>query len=105
MNLMITDRAPAQAIANSVAVDVLSYATARCALGEVLVARSSKGVCAVLIGDSDDELEADLTRSTAWPAVERAIETAEHRETPERVAGDNGTVPKPTLRIVGPSAE
>jgi methylated-DNA-[protein]-cysteine S-methyltransferase/AraC family transcriptional regulator of adaptative response/methylated-DNA-[protein]-cysteine methyltransferase len=60
MNLMITDRAPAQAIANSVAVDVLSYATARCALGEVLVARSSKGVCAVLIGDSDDELAADL---------------------------------------------
>lgn len=46
-----------------------------------------------------------ITRSTAWPVVERAIETAEHRERPERVAGDNGTVPKPTLRIVGPSAE
>lgn len=59
MNLMITNRAPAQAIATGVA-DVLSYSTSECALGKVLVARSSKGVCAVLIGDSYEELQADL---------------------------------------------
>lgn len=59
MNLMITNRAPAQAIATGVA-DVLSYSTSECALSKVLVARSSKGVCAVLIGDSYEELQADL---------------------------------------------
>jgi len=47
------------------AVDVLSYATSRYALGEVLVARGSKGVCAVLIGDTETELAADL--ATRFP--------------------------------------
>jgi AraC family transcriptional regulator, regulatory protein of adaptative response / methylated-DNA-[protein]-cysteine methyltransferase len=60
MDLMITNRAAPESTSTSVPVDVLSYATSRCALGEVLVARSSKGVCAVLIGDTDEELEADL---------------------------------------------
>jgi AraC family transcriptional regulator, regulatory protein of adaptative response / methylated-DNA-[protein]-cysteine methyltransferase len=41
-------------------VDILSYATGDCALGPVLVARSVKGVCAILIGADHDELEADL---------------------------------------------
>lgn len=43
-----------------VAVDILSYATRECALGQVLVARSVKGVCAILLGSGHDELEADL---------------------------------------------
>ena len=41
-------------------VDTISYATGECALGQVLVARSVKGVCAILIGADHDELEADL---------------------------------------------
>lgn len=40
----------------------LSFATAPCALGRVLVARGSKGVCAVLIGDTAEDLAADLAR-------------------------------------------
>jgi AraC family transcriptional regulator, regulatory protein of adaptative response / methylated-DNA-[protein]-cysteine methyltransferase len=40
--------------------DVLSYATAECWLGQLLLARSAKGVCAILIGDCSKELVADL---------------------------------------------
>ena len=60
MNLTLTDQAPEQASVTGVTADPLFYATSRCELGEVLVARSSEGVCAVLIGDTDEELEADL---------------------------------------------
>ncbi len=44
----------------STATDTLSYAVADCELGTVLVARSAKGVCAVLLGDNAEELTADL---------------------------------------------
>jgi AraC family transcriptional regulator of adaptative response/methylated-DNA-[protein]-cysteine methyltransferase len=43
--------------------DALSYATSKCALGHVLVARSAKGVCAILMGDDSAYLEADLAGS------------------------------------------
>jgi len=63
MNLMISETAlrltPAAADDN-VAVDILTYATGECALGQVLVARSIKGVSAILLGADHDELEADL---------------------------------------------
>jgi len=63
MNLMISEtplqRAPAATHAD-VAVDILSYVAAECALGRVLVARNVDGVCAILIGASHNELEADL---------------------------------------------
>jgi O-6-methylguanine DNA methyltransferase len=63
MNLMISDTvsrlAPAPTTADATA-EILSYATGECALGLVLVARSIKGVCAILIGVDQDELEADL---------------------------------------------
>ena len=38
----------------------ISYAIGECALGKVLIARSAWGVCAILIGDNNDELEADV---------------------------------------------
>ena len=63
MNLMIktdTLRSNAQANSNSTAVDVLSYAIADSELGKVLVARSDKGVCCILLGDNAEELAADL---------------------------------------------
>lgn len=63
MNLMISNTAlravPMAANAN-VALDILSYAIGECALGQVLVARSVKGVCAILIGADRDTLTADL---------------------------------------------
>jgi AraC family transcriptional regulator of adaptative response/methylated-DNA-[protein]-cysteine methyltransferase len=63
MNLMMSETAlqPATEAAHAdVAVEFLSYAIGECALGQVLVARSASGVCAILIGDDHDELEADL---------------------------------------------
>jgi AraC family transcriptional regulator of adaptative response/methylated-DNA-[protein]-cysteine methyltransferase len=44
------------------AIDVLFRAIGECALGKVLVARSAKGVCAILLGDDATELEADLAK-------------------------------------------
>jgi O-6-methylguanine DNA methyltransferase len=63
MNLMIktdTLRSNSQVNSTSTAADVLSYAVADCELGKVLVARSAKGVCSILLGDSAEELTADL---------------------------------------------
>jgi len=40
----------------------ISFAVAECSLGVVLVARSARGVCAILLGDAADQLERDLQR-------------------------------------------
>jgi len=40
----------------------LHYATGRCSLGAILVARSEAGLCAILLGDSPAELTNDLRR-------------------------------------------
>ncbi|OAF08487.1 cysteine methyltransferase [Bradyrhizobium neotropicale] len=63
MNLMTSEAAlrlnqaanPAEAT-----VDVLFFAIADTILGKVLLARSAKGVCAIVLGDDAAELEADL---------------------------------------------
>jgi AraC family transcriptional regulator of adaptative response/methylated-DNA-[protein]-cysteine methyltransferase len=63
MNLMISKSAlplAPVAVPTVVTLDIISYATGECALGRVLVARSVKGVCAILIGADHDELEVDL---------------------------------------------
>src|SRR5262249_14131040 len=63
MNLMISEtalRLTSAATHDNVAVDILTYVTGECSLGQVLVARSIKGVCAILLGADHDELEADL---------------------------------------------
>jgi O-6-methylguanine DNA methyltransferase len=44
----------------AVPVEVLSYAMGESVLGKVLVARSAKGVCAILLADDREHLEADL---------------------------------------------
>jgi AraC family transcriptional regulator, regulatory protein of adaptative response / methylated-DNA-[protein]-cysteine methyltransferase len=63
MNLMmpgaLSQRAPAAAQANET-VDILFHAFGECALGPVLVARSARGVCAILIGADHYALVADL---------------------------------------------
>jgi O-6-methylguanine DNA methyltransferase len=68
MSLMIAETAvlptPAPACVESIA-DVISYATTECAFGQLLVARSAKGVCAVLVGTHREELEAQL--ATRFP--------------------------------------
>jgi methylated-DNA-[protein]-cysteine S-methyltransferase/AraC family transcriptional regulator of adaptative response/methylated-DNA-[protein]-cysteine methyltransferase len=46
-------------------IDTISYATSKCALGLILVARNPKGVCAISIGDDRIYLETDL--AAAFP--------------------------------------
>lgn len=63
MNLMIkndTQRANSPVNSTSTTADVLSYSVADCELGKVLVARSVKGVCSILLGDNAEELTTDL---------------------------------------------
>jgi AraC family transcriptional regulator of adaptative response/methylated-DNA-[protein]-cysteine methyltransferase len=64
----------------------IGFTTLRCALGWLLVAATSKGVCAVKLGDSRDALEADLRRefpaaaiATDRPAAPEWIETIVER--------------------------
>lgn len=63
MNLMIPEAVarltPAPTLADDTA-DILSYAIGACDLGQVLVARSVKGVCAIMIGIDQGVLQADL---------------------------------------------
>ena len=40
----------------------LRFAISRCSLGAVLVARSDRGVCAILLGDAPEHLVQELTR-------------------------------------------
>ncbi len=63
MNLMIktdTPRPNPQVNSAGISADVLSYAVADSALGKVLVASSTKGVCSILLGDDAETLTTDL---------------------------------------------
>lgn len=53
----------------------ISYTTAGCSLGRLLVAATEKGVCAVRLGDSNAELEADLLSEYPAADVQRNDET------------------------------
>jgi AraC family transcriptional regulator of adaptative response/methylated-DNA-[protein]-cysteine methyltransferase len=55
--------------------EVLHFTTAPSSLGTVLVATSSKGVCALLLGDDPAELEAELQRRFPKAALSRGGET------------------------------
>lgn len=59
MNLMITPEMTRTA-PEAKPVDILLFATANSTLGHVLIARSARGVCAILLGDSAGELAEDL---------------------------------------------
>lgn len=59
MNIMITPDM-ARIASEAKPIDVLLYAIASSTLGKVLIARSTRGVCAILLGDSADELAEDL---------------------------------------------
>jgi O-6-methylguanine DNA methyltransferase len=65
MNLMTktdTPRPNMQCNSTATIADVLSYAVADSDLGKVLVARSTAGVCSILLGDEAEELRADLAK-------------------------------------------
>ena len=63
MNLMTSEAASrllSAAEPANTAADVLFFGVGDSALGKVLLARSAKGVCAILLGDAAGELKADL---------------------------------------------
>lgn len=60
--------------------ETIRYATGKCALGRVLVGATKRGVCAILLGDSVAELEAELAvrfakaaRVAAGPALAESV--------------------------------
>lgn len=62
----------------------IRFAVGRCALGGLLVARSDRGLCAILLGDDRDALIADLRRR--FPDVQDGHQDPGAAETLARVA-------------------
>jgi AraC family transcriptional regulator of adaptative response/methylated-DNA-[protein]-cysteine methyltransferase len=62
----------------------IRFAVGRCALGRVLVARSDRGLCAILLGDDRGALIADLRRR--YPDVQDGHQDPGAAETLARVA-------------------
>ncbi|HEX2843598.1 methylated-DNA--[protein]-cysteine S-methyltransferase [Hyphomicrobium sp.] len=63
MNLMIkTDalRSPSRTMSTPTTAEVISYTVTDSEIGKVLVARSRKGVCSILLGDNAEQLAANL---------------------------------------------
>jgi AraC family transcriptional regulator, regulatory protein of adaptative response / methylated-DNA-[protein]-cysteine methyltransferase len=65
-------RAQARARHDQGAAAQIRFATACCALGHVLVAASSKGLCAILLGDDPRTLRQDLATRFAGARIDRA---------------------------------
>ena len=51
--------------------NLLEVALGKSSLGQVLVAQSAKGICAILLGDSEQELLADLQQRFAKTTLKR----------------------------------
>lgn len=52
--------------------ELIRFACGRCSLGVVLVAQSSKGICAILLGDAEQPLEYDLRQRFAQADIQAA---------------------------------
>lgn len=77
----------------------IHYRFAACRLGRVLVAATERGLCAVLLGDDEEQLEADLRRRFPRAELKRGDEA--FRATLERVIGliDRSATPQPSLPL------
>jgi AraC family transcriptional regulator of adaptative response/methylated-DNA-[protein]-cysteine methyltransferase len=64
--------------------ELIRHATGPCALGRVLVATSARGICAILLGDDDDDLAADL--QTRFPRARHEPADAAFAQTIAEVA-------------------
>jgi AraC family transcriptional regulator, regulatory protein of adaptative response / methylated-DNA-[protein]-cysteine methyltransferase len=63
MNLMISEHVSLPMLKRTCvngSTETISYAMSACALGELLVARSAKGICAILISSDENELKGEL---------------------------------------------
>jgi AraC family transcriptional regulator of adaptative response/methylated-DNA-[protein]-cysteine methyltransferase len=63
----------------------IRFAVGECSLGSILVARSERGVCAILLGDDADELARDL--QNRFPRAELIGGDAEFEQLVSRVVG------------------
>ena len=81
MSLMISRmamRRPPEEAQDGTGDETIVYGTSGCALGQLLVARSNIGVCAILLGDDRDDLEADL--ATRFPKARLSANDAAVRD-------------------------
>lgn len=86
-------------LARGAAGEVVRFAAAECHLGRVLVAATARGLCAVLLGDTDPQLEAELAKR--FPRAERRAGDSTFSATLESVVAliDGGRRPAETLPL------
>lgn len=79
--------------------EIIRFDTAECRLGRILVASTARGLCAVLLGDSDDALTTELTRR--FPRAERLRAGRDFTATLESVVAliDQGRQPAGTIPL------
>ncbi len=79
--------------------ECMDFATAASQLGRVLVAATSRGLCAVLLGSTDDELESELAHR--FPRARRRRASASFAETLHAVIAliDRGRQPPAELAL------
>ncbi|WP_181918213.1 methylated-DNA--[protein]-cysteine S-methyltransferase [Wenzhouxiangella sp. 15181] len=79
--------------------ETIRFATAGCRLGRVLVAATAKGLCAVLLGESDEEIELELARR--FPQADRRSGDSAFVETLDQVVKliDRGRQPSEALPL------
>jgi AraC family transcriptional regulator of adaptative response/methylated-DNA-[protein]-cysteine methyltransferase len=75
----------------------LRYAVGPCSLGKILVAQSGKGVCAVLLGRTRNELEKELARE--FPRARRVRERELDLRAREVLRAVEGSSPRAGLKL------
>jgi AraC family transcriptional regulator of adaptative response/methylated-DNA-[protein]-cysteine methyltransferase len=79
--------------------EIIRFDTAECRLGRILVASTARGLCAVLLGDSDDALTTELAKR--FPRAERLRAARDFAATLESVVAliDRGRQPAGTIPL------
>lgn len=90
---------PPSKLARGAEGECIRFDTARCRLGRVLVAATARGLCAVLLGESDQDLESELARR--FPRAERRAAGPDFAEILEPVVDliDRGRQPPDSLPL------
>jgi AraC family transcriptional regulator of adaptative response/methylated-DNA-[protein]-cysteine methyltransferase len=58
--------------------ETISYATGPCSLGMVLVAATERGICAILLGDNEAGLQADLASRFPRAAISHSVDFTDY---------------------------
>lgn len=86
-------------LAQGAAGEIIRFGTAGCHLGRILVAATERGLCAVLLGESDAELESEL--ANRFPRADRRMGDSSFLQTLESVVTlvDQGRKPAGALTL------